>query len=257
VTGLVSLLLLAAAAQAAEPVDAEARRAARQSFEQLLAEEDHVSHFTTYQGHDVVTLTTRGRAARGEGLCEQESLTIERAPPDRLPTPESSAIRETRTEKSFLVLTDERERPLWALKETELERRCAEIYPGTARWFSADDADTARSAIHGLFALKAELSKPSPAQVEWKCGPRQKCPEPAGLSGLINPLSPSGARRSDPDCPKHRFCVDVLVMVSCGAWNVQLRMEPVDIDRFRSARIGFIHGHHCGEMGMGAEASAE
>jgi hypothetical protein len=242
--------LLLAAAPAAEPTDAEARRTARDMLEQFLAEDEHLSLFRSYDGNDGVIIAPRGRASNRDGMCERDVITIQRAAADRLPTPGSSAIREVKAEKWFYVVTDESDQPLWTLRGNDLERRCAAVPANQSRWFSADDVDSALSAVHGLFALKTELLKPSSERVEKECGLIGRCPESASLAERIDPLRPIGAWKFRLNCPQDRWCVDVLLdNVGCGAWSTQLRMESTDITSFRSARIGhFVGGLHCGEM---------
>jgi hypothetical protein len=255
---LAALLLLAAAAPEPETPEAEARHMAREVMEQLIAGDDHPFKLRTYDGHDVVYMTSGPRASRTGGICQSDSLTVERAPADRLPLPGSSPIREIKAESHYYVVADEREQPLWTLQGNALEERCAAIDTAHYRWFTADDLDAAKSAVIGLTALKVELMKPSSPQVENRCVP--SCPGPAELARRIDPLRPVGAWRFDRgDCPKGRWCVDVLLdNVGCGAWSTQLRMDDVEITRFRSARIGYFVGAlACGEMEMEREAQGD
>ena len=251
-----ALLLIASAAQLGDPPATERRRTARELLEQLLAEDSNVGGFRDYRGRDHVSIEGRPRRSPRPGLCEKDILRMERASKDEKRPEGASTLMEVQTERWFYVVADARNQPRWDLAWEPLDRECAKLTPH--RWFSATNVDAALSAVAGLTALKSELNRPGSRKIEPFCGIARKCPDLAKLAERIDPLQPSGAWLRERDCPKDRWCVDVLLdNVGCGAWSTQLRMESTDITRFRSARIGdFVGALHGGEMEMEREGEA-
>jgi hypothetical protein len=254
------LLLMVSAAQLGDPAEPGQRRMAREMLEQLLAEDSNLGGFTDYRGRDHVSLSGRPRGSPRPGLCERDILRMERASKEEKRPEGGSTLLEVKTERWFYVLADARKQPRWELAYEPLDRECVKLHPGDFRWFSAENADAAISAVAGLAALKAELARPGSKKIDASCGLMGRCPDFAELAERIDPLRPVGAwlfRR--PDCPGDRWCVDVLLEnPGCGGWSAQLRMEATDIRRFRSARIGdFVGALHCGEMEVEREMEAQ
>lgn len=223
---------------------------ATEMLEQLLAEDSNLGGSRDYRGRDRVSISGRPRGSQQEGLCEKDILSITRTGSGEKRPEGGSTLVEVKTERWFHVLTDGKGQPRWELAHGPLDVECVKLHPNDHRWFSADDAQAASAAVAGLVALKAELGKGG-SRIETLC--RSRCPDLAALAEGIDPLQPSGAWRfHGQDCPSDRWCVDVLLdNRGCGSWSAQLRMDRIDIRRFRSVRIGhFVGGLHCGEMEM-------
>ena len=248
--------LLLIAAQSSDPAEPEQRRTAREMLGQLLAEDQNLGGFTDYRGRYHLLIHGQPRGSDRPGLCEKDVLSMTRASAAEKRPEGGSTLLEVKSERWFYVAADAREQPRWELAGEPLDRECVGADAGHDRWFTATDALAASSAVAGLIALKAELAKRGSTRIEARCRPAGDCPDFAALAERIDPLQPSGAWSfRDSDCPKDRWCVDVLLdNPGCGAWSSQLRMDRIDTHRFRSARIGdFVGALHCGEMEMERE----
>lgn len=250
---LASALLLTAAEPWRDPAEPEERRQVEAILDQLLAEDGNVYYFRDYRGHDHIGVGSRPRASDTHGLCRYDHLTIERDPKVPPQPDGAGGIREIKSTPWFMVLTDDRDTPLWDVSGEALERRCAALSTSEARWFIAETGYEAKTAVKALMALKEELLKPSPSPDVWGCQRLRRCPEPKPVAELIQPLDP-GTVSDDTaflPCPEDRWCLSVqLENPGCGAWVTQLRMDRGG-DRFRSARVSWLAGMlECGEREM-------
>ena len=256
-SALLAMMLLAA--QSSDPAEPGQRRVAREMLDQLLAEDDNLGGFRDYRGRDHGSVGGRPRGSDKPGLCERDILSITRASADEKRPEGGSTLLELKSERWFYVIADPKGQPRWELGGEPLDRECVKVHPGQHGWFTATNSDAASSAVAGLIALKAELGRPGSRKIEKFCMSKRNCPDLAAVARLIDPLEPSGAWLFRGDrCPDDGWCVDVLLdNPGCGAWSTQLRMDGIDIRRFRSARIGhFVGALHCGEMEMEREAEA-
>lgn len=254
-----SALLLATVQPSPDPAEPGERQLARELLDQLLAEDANLGGQRNPDGRAYILIRTRPRASAEGGLCTQDLLFVERAPPVPPPQPGGSTIRKLETRRSFFVLTGAGGRPDWEVRGEELERRCAATNGADASWFDADDPQTARSTVSALFTLAAELRKPHSGMIEWQCGPEPDCPDRVAIADRIQPLSPMMASHQFyVRCPEGRQCIQTLLRnPGCGSWSTQLQIDPDHPDRLRFARIGnFAGALACGEMEMDREREA-
>jgi|GEM_PF-5692077 len=243
---LVSALLLAAAPPAPDLAEPEQRRMVGEILGQLLAEDEDVHHFRDHRGHDRIWIKSRPRGEE-RGLCRRDVLEIERDP-----KAENGGVREIDVKRLFYVVTDQRDRPLWSLYGDPLERRCKLGGLSGPRWFQAEHGFDARMAVAALIALKARLLVPDPPPGLWTCRSARQCPDSRAVLKRVDPLNPGPVTSSEsgPErCPDEMWCVSVeLADPDCGSWVTQLRLDPRDDYRLRSARVvSFAGALECGE----------
>jgi hypothetical protein len=256
IAALIPLLVAAAQApQYADPLEPEERRIAGEAIGVLLQEDDNLSITRSYDGSEIVSISTRPRAAQVDSFCVFDNLRIRRAGPTVEMAegiglaPGSARIRSVESDQWFYVLVDERERPVPDVRGRELEGRCADVHPAQHRWFRADDAQIARSVVAGLTSLAEELRSGRSRRIEWRCAP-SRCPSAERLAERIDPLNPMMATRGFGSCPEGRWCVHTLLdnPGGCGAWSTDLEMEGNAPTRLVRARIGNFVGSHCGHV---------
>jgi hypothetical protein len=107
-------------------------------------------------------------------------------------------------------------------------------------------------AVSALVALKARQLVPDPLPGLWTCRSARQCPDSRAVLKRVDPLDPGPVTNgeSGPErCPDKMWCVSVeLSNPGCGSWVTQLRLDPRDDYRLRSARvISFAGALECGE----------